>query len=98
VFSRLSRYLIRICLAIPDLAHAPARKIRRRKIEQARYERKMLVSFMPALGAKMIIDPTTYFSDVFVKGFYEIDLVNYFKKSLRPGMTSFDIGENICYF
>jgi FkbM family methyltransferase len=58
----------------------------------------MLVSFMPALGAKMIIDPTTYFSDVFVKGFYEIDLVNYFKKSLRPGMTCIDIGANIGYF
>jgi FkbM family methyltransferase len=47
---------------------------------------------------KMIIDPAMYFSEVFVSASYEVELVQYLKKNLRPGMACIDAGANVGYF
>jgi len=98
VFSRLTRYLVWSLVAIQNFVDLPARKIRRTRLEYARRKKRVFVSSMPATGIEMVIDPTMYFSEVFVNGSYEIELVRYFQKSLRSGMVCIDAGANVGYF
>ncbi len=76
---------------------APARYLRKVRVVQARVSRQTFVAFMRNIKSKMIIDPNTYFSEVYVQGQFEPEVVRYLVRVLRPGMTCIDIGANVGY-
>jgi FkbM family methyltransferase len=79
------------------LLHAPVRDARRRQVESARDSRTTFTASMPGINCQMIIDPTTYFSEVYIRGFFEPELIRYLKETLHPGMTCVDVGANVGY-
>jgi FkbM family methyltransferase len=98
--SGVPRYLISKCFRTWDkvLKFSPARHRRQRQVEAARQKNRPFVAYVPAVGCKMIVDPDTFFSRVYVLGSYEPHLVRYLKEILQPGMTCIDAGANVGYF
>jgi FkbM family methyltransferase len=46
----------------------------------------------------MTVDPQTFFANEYILGSYELNVVRYLKKILKPGMACIDAGANVGYF
>lgn len=80
------------------LCAAPARYRRSRRLQVASGKGETLIARLPEIGSRMAVDANTYFARAFVRGSYETHVVDYLKRTLRPGMTCVDVGANVGYF
>lgn len=71
---------------------------RRIRVRAARRSGVSFIAAMPAIGCEMIVAPQQSFSWMYVRGNYEMPLVRYVKRTIRPGMVCVDIGANVGYF
>lgn len=92
------QYIIGKIFGMRDILRTPGQRLRQRKVEAARRANRTFITYIHAVRCRMIVDPDMFFSQVYVLGSYEPDLVRYLKKILRPGMTCIDAGANVGYF
>lgn len=90
--------LLRLLLGIRRAVNSPGQSIRRMRLTHAKKRNSSLIASFPGMGCTMLVDPTTYFGEIYVRGEYEPQLVRYLKRSIRQSMVCIDVGANVGYF
>ena len=76
----------------------PAPHIRRYRLANAKRKNGPFRAVMPSVKCRMIIYPDTFTSYMYEKGDYEIEVVRFIRRVIRPGMVCVDIGAHVGYF
>ncbi len=96
--SRIRTLLIRCFFHARTAVGTPARLWRRRNVRIAKRNKSTFVAKVKAVRSRMIVDPDTFFCQIYINGSYEPGPVKYIRRNIKSGMTCVDIGANVGYF